>query len=223
VPRLAVALCASALAAACATPQSDALRESPAPLPVRAQVIDVPFYAQEDLQCGPASLAMVMTWSGLPARPDELTAQVYTEQRRGSLQLSLLAAARRHGRLAVQISGMHELAAELAAGNPVVVLQNLGLSWYEVWHYAVAIGYDTEAGEVFLHTGPRAARAVPMPLFERTWARSGYWGLVVTAPDRLPALDDPTRLRAAIAGLERSGRAAEAEQATAALAARALR
>ncbi len=211
------------LAAACATPQTDALRASPAPLPVRAQVVDVPFFAQEELQCGPASLAMVMTWSGLATRPDELVAQVYTEQRRGSLQLSLVASARRAGRLAVQISGVRELAAELAAGNPVIVLQNLGLSWYEQWHYAVAIGYDAEAGEVLLHTGQRAARAVPMPVFERTWARSGYWGLVVTAPDRLPALADPARLQAAIAGLERSGRSDAAARANAALAARALR
>lgn len=183
----------------------------------------MPFFPQDDLQCGPASLAMALSWSGLPTTPDELVAQVYTEQRQGSLQLSIVAAARRRGRLAVRIESVRELAAELAAGNPVLVLQNLGLGWYEVWHYAVAIGYDTESGQVVLHTGTRAARAVPMAVFERTWARSGYWGLVITAPDRLPALDDETRLRAAIAGLERAGRDAEAAQANAALAARAVR
>ena len=183
----------------------------------------MPFFAQDDLQCGPASLAMVLSFSGLPTRPEELVAQVYTEQRRGSLQLSIVAAARRRGRLAVRIDGLRELAAELHAGNPVLVLQNLGLGWYPVWHYAVAIGYDTESGQIVLHTGTRASRSVPMPVFERTWARSGYWGLVVTAPNRLPALEDDTRLRAAIAGLERAGKQAEAEQANAALAKRALR
>jgi hypothetical protein len=166
---------------------------------------------------------MLLSWSGDPTQPDELVSQVYTEGRLGSLQLSIVASARRHGRLAVRIDGVRELAAELAAGNPVLVLQNLGLGWYPVWHYAVAIGYDTTNAEIVLHTGTRAARAVPMRLFERTWARSDYWGLVVTAPDRLPALSDETRLRAAIAGLERSGRAAEAAQANAALAARSLR
>ncbi|MEX2208009.1 MAG: PA2778 family cysteine peptidase [Myxococcota bacterium] len=183
----------------------------------------MPFFAQDDLQCGPASLAMALSWSGLPTSPDELVAQVYTEQRRGSLQLSIVAAARRRGRLAVRVDGMRELAAELAAGNPVLVLQNLGLGWYPVWHYAVAIGYDTESGQVVLHTGRRASRSVPMPVFERTWARSGHWGLVVTRPDRLPALDDETRLRAAIAALERAGRNAEAAQANAALARRSPR
>ncbi len=192
-------------------------------MPPRAEVPDVPFFAQEDLQCGPASLAMVLAWSGLAIRPDDLVSQVYTEQRRGSLQLSIVASARRQGPLAVRIESVRELASELAAGNPVLVLQNLGLGWYPVWHYAVAIGYDTSSGEVVLHTGTRPARPVPMPVFERTWARSGYWGLVVTPPDRLPALADETRLRAAVVGLERSGKRAEAEQANAALALRALR
>jgi ABC-type bacteriocin/lantibiotic exporter with double-glycine peptidase domain len=192
-------------------------------LPVHADVSGVRFFPQDELQCGPASLAMVLTFSGLAVRPDELVDQVYTEQRRGSLQLSIVAAARRHGRLAVRIANVRELAAELAAGNPVLVLQNLGLAWYPVWHYAVAIGYDTGTGEVVLHTDKRPARAVPMPVFERTWARAGYWGLVVTRPDRLPALDDETRLRAAVTGLERAGRGAEAEQANSALAERALR
>jgi ABC-type bacteriocin/lantibiotic exporter with double-glycine peptidase domain len=192
-------------------------------LPVRADVADVPFFPQDELQCGPASLAMVLAFSGLAIRPDELVDQVYTEQRRGSLQLSIVSAARRHGRLAVRIANLRELAAELAAGNPVLVLQNLGLDWYPTWHYAVAIGYDAEAGQIVLHTDTRPARAVPMPVFERTWARGGYWGLVVTRADRLPALDDEIRLRAAVTGLERAGRRAEAEQANAALAERPVR
>jgi len=187
-----------------------------------ADVPGVPFFAQDALLCGPAALAMVLAWSGLAIGPDELVAEVYTEKRHGSLQLSIVSAARRHGRLAVRISNVRELAAELAAGNPVLVLQNLGLGWYPVWHYAVAIGYDTGTGEIVLHTDTRPARAVPMPVFERTWARGGDWGLVVTRPDRLPALDDETRLRAAVTGLERAGRAAEAEQAKTALAQRGL-
>jgi ABC-type bacteriocin/lantibiotic exporter with double-glycine peptidase domain len=186
-------------------------------------VADVPFFAQDALQCGPASLAMLLSFGGLATSPDDLVEEVYTEQRRGSLQLSIVASARRHGRLAVRIDGMRELAAELAAGNPVLVLQNLGLGWYPVWHYAVAIGYDTASGEIVLHTGTRAARAVPMRVFERTWARSDFWGLVVTPPDRLPALADETRLRAAVVGLERAGRKAEAEEANAALARRFVR
>jgi len=164
----------------------------------------VPFFAQEELQCGPAALAMALGWSGLAVTPAELEPQVYTEERQGSLQLSVVAAARRAGRLAVQIHGLHELAAELAAGNPVIVLQNLGLDWWEVWHYAVAVGYDLDENVVILNSGALERRRVPLATFDRTWRRASEWGLVVTPPDRPPALRDPERLRAARDALTRA-------------------
>ena len=180
----------------------------------------MPFFAQEELQCGPAALAMALDWSGLALTPAELAPQVYTEERKGSLQLSLVAAARRAGRLAVQVHGLRELAAELAAGNPVVLLQNLGLDWWHVWHYSVAVGYDLDRNVMILNSGAEERREVPLSTFDRTWRRAQEWGLVVTPPQRLPALRDPERLRAAIEALERVGRTAEAETARAALAAR---
>jgi hypothetical protein len=54
----------------------------------------------------------------------------------------MIGAARRHGRLAYLITGPDSMFEEVAAGHPVIVLQNLGLSWYPVWHYAVVVGYD---------------------------------------------------------------------------------
>jgi ABC-type bacteriocin/lantibiotic exporter with double-glycine peptidase domain len=192
------------LLCACATPGARALRESPGDLPPRADVSGVPFFAQEELQCGPAALAMALGWSGLPVTPAELAPQVYTEERQGSLQLSVVSAARRAGRLAVQIRGLRELFAELAAGNPVIVLQNLGLDWWQVWHYAVAVGYDLEKSVVILSGGARERRELPLSTFERTWRRAGEWGLVVTPPDRPPALRDAERLRAAREALARA-------------------
>jgi hippurate hydrolase len=184
-------------------------------LPVRAEVADVPFFAQDELQCGPASLAMALSWSGLPTTPDELVAQVYTEQRRGSLQLSIVAAARRRGRLAVRIDGLRELAAELAAGNPVLVLQILGLGWYPVWHYAVAIGYDTGGGQVVLHTGRGPARSVPMPSSGALGALR-LLGLVVTRAGPHPALADEIAPARGDRRARARGHGAEAAQANAA-------
>jgi hypothetical protein len=36
---------------------------------------------------------------------------------------------------------------EVAAGNPVLVLQNLSFAWAPVWHYAVVMGYDADAAQ----------------------------------------------------------------------------
>ncbi|MCG6869603.1 MAG: PA2778 family cysteine peptidase [Gammaproteobacteria bacterium] len=177
------------------------------------RVVGVPFHPQETRQCGPAALAMVLEWSGEDADPDALSDEVYSPRLGGSLQASLVAGARRHGRVAFSVSGAADLTRELDAGNPVIVLQNLGLSWAPVWHYAVVIGYDEAANTVTLHTGISEARRLPESVFEKTWARSGYWGLLVLPPGRVPATADEATYLLAVAGLEQAGRHEAAEAA----------
>ncbi len=157
------------------------------PLPARASVEGVPFFPQQEDQCGPAALAMALAWSGLETGPDALRPWVYTESLRGSLQPALTAAARRAGRIALAVTGEEALRREIAAGHPVIVLQNLGLDWAPLWHYAVVIGYDRDRDEVRVHSGTEADRRVAGELFRRTWRRAGEWGLVVLPPERLPA------------------------------------
>ncbi|MDX1425912.1 MAG: PA2778 family cysteine peptidase, partial [Kiloniellales bacterium] len=142
--------------AACTTPQTAALIEAPGDLPSSAAVEDVPFFPQEDYYCGPAALATVLAWSGLPATPEELVDRVYTPERQGTLRSDVLAAARREGRLAVPVASLRDMMAEIAAGHPVLVFQNLSLSWYPQWHYAVAVGYDLGRREITLRSGREA-------------------------------------------------------------------
>ncbi len=195
---------------ACAGPQTAQLVQDPGDLPPRAEVAEVPFYAQERYYCGPAALAMVLTWSGLPVTQEDLVPQVYTPGREGSLQNDVLTAARRNGRLAVPVGTLPDLLAEIAAGHPVLVFQNLALDWVPQWHYAVAIGYDLEDRVLILHSGLDARRVTPLDTFEHTWKRGAYWALVVLPPDQLPARAEETAVLRAAAGLERSGRVDEA-------------
>ncbi|EGB15590.1 Tetratricopeptide TPR_1 repeat-containing protein [Pseudodesulfovibrio mercurii] len=183
------------------------------------RVLDVPFYPQEDYQCGPAALAMAMTWSGLPVTPDDLTAQVYTPSQKGSIQPDMITAARRNGRMAYVIHGADRLSAEIAGGNPVVVLQNLGLSWYPVWHYAVVVGLDRDADEILLNSGLTRNRRTPWRVFENTWGPD-FWGLLVLPPSRLPVTAKETEWLNGAVGLERARQWAAAEEAYAAAAAR---
>ena len=64
-------------------------------VPARVELNRVPFYPQEAYQCGPATLAMALTWSGLPVTPDEVKDQVYTPSRKGSLQIAMVSAFRK--------------------------------------------------------------------------------------------------------------------------------
>jgi tetratricopeptide (TPR) repeat protein len=201
-------------------PQSDALqREGGADLPPRAELDTVPFFAQEEYQCGPAALAMALNAAGIAATPDALTEQVYIPARKGSLQVEMLASARRHGLLAYELAPeLKDVLAEVAAGNAVIVLQNQGLwSFHPYWHYAVVIGYDLEKKQVLLHSGTRARRAMAMGLFEFLWIDGRRWAMIALAPGRLPASAREGSYATAAAALEQTGRIAEAHRAYEAL------
>ncbi len=172
--------------------------------PARMRIESVPFFAQPAHQCGPAALAMALNWSGVAVTPEQLLAEVYTPDRRGSLQMDLVSAARRRGRLAYPIRGMGALLTETDAHHPVIVLLNLGLSWFPRWHYAVVVGYDLPAQEVLLHTGDTPYRSMALRTFRNTWARSDSWGLLVLPPGELPARANEETLLTAIVGLEKA-------------------
>lgn len=166
-------------------PLSEGTRAS---VPSRLVLDEVPFHGQRQYQCGPATLAMMLGHAGRPAAVDELIPQVFLPGREGSVQPEMLAAVRRHGRIPFVIPGsMDALVQETAAGHPVAVLQNLSLSWWPAWHYAVVVGYDLEREVLVLHSGETPFREVEQGRFDATWARSDRWAFVVLPPGDLPA------------------------------------
>jgi len=179
-------------------------------LPPQQEIGGVPFFPQEQYQCGPAVLAMALTWSGVATTPEKLAPEVFTAARKGSLQADIIGGVRRNGRVAYPIAGMAQLVEELAAGHPVIVLQNLGLSWIPVWHYSLAFGYDLKAETILLHSGKFPRKRTSFKVFERTWARSDHWGLLVLPPGMLPRTADEIDYLSAVAGLERTAHRQEA-------------
>lgn len=119
--------------------------------------------------------------------------------------MDLLGAARRRGFLALPVRNYKSLFKEIADGHPVVVLQNLGLSWYPKWHYAVAIGYDLEASRLILHSGSDEADTMRMKRFDLSWELAEYWGVVVLPPTLLSNTADEVDHLEAAAALERLG------------------
>ncbi|MDE2260303.1 MAG: PA2778 family cysteine peptidase [Betaproteobacteria bacterium] len=147
----------------------------------------MPFFPQEQYQCGPATLATTLRFSGADVTPDALVPQVYTPGLKGSLQLDLVGAARRAGRIPYRIAPtLTALFEELSAGNPVLVLQDLGLLTQE-WHYAVAVGYDRDTEMITLQSGDLPALQMSWARFDKTWISGKRWGIVTLTPDRIPA------------------------------------
>jgi predicted double-glycine peptidase len=192
--------------AGCATrmPQTAALQTAwPADLPQQTQITTVPFIAQEYYQCGPAALAMVAQHAGVQQSLDTWVQQVYLPARQGSLQSEMLAASRRNGLPAYVLAPrLDALLREVAAGNPVLVLQNLALSFSPVWHYAVVIGFDAGQGNVTLHSGRTEKLQMPLTTFERTWARADHWAMVALPPQRLPVTADADAYVTSVVALE---------------------
>lgn len=180
-------------------------------LPLQASVTGVPLIEQQDNYCGPASLAMVLSWSGTPITQKEIASQVFSPGANGSYRTDLISSARRHGQLAVEISTLPALLGEIAAGHPVVVFQNLGLKWLPKWHFAVATGYDLETEQIVLHSGGPEPLTMELSLFERVWRRGDNWALVVLPPDLLPVSVNQLKILQAAASLERTGSLVAAE------------
>jgi tetratricopeptide (TPR) repeat protein len=199
--------------AGCATPQTDSVLQQRGALPPRVELQNVVFYPQAENECGPASLAMALDASGVKVKPEQLTPIVFTPGREGSLQNDMLSASRRNGRVAYPIKTLRAILAEVAAGTPVVVFQNLALSWYPQWHYAVAIGYDLDKEEIILHSGLTARERMAMTTFEHTWERAGSWAIAVLPPNRLPATAEPATYFKAVEGLEQAHKYEAAAQA----------
>lgn len=204
-PAAAGVLLLATLLTGCATPQVTALLAQPSlALPERAELSSVPFYPQELYQCGPAALATALAHGGVATSPEALVSQVYLPERQGSLQTEMLAAARRHGLVAYRLAPrLEDLLEEVAAGTPVVVLQNLAFTFVPRWHYAVVIGYDRAGEEIILRSGTTQRLVMTLSNFERTWARSHYWAMVAVAPERLPATAAEDAYVAAAVALER--------------------
>ena len=97
-------------------------------LPPAVELVDVPFFAQEDYQCGPAALATMLNQRGVLTTPGALKDKVYIPSREGSLQVEMVAAARNHEMLVyplqprleavlAEVAATDEMAAQAAVGE----------------------------------------------------------------------------------------------------------
>lgn len=197
-----VAIAQLALSACAVGPERQVLRAAGSPV----ELVQVPFFPQDEYQCGPAALATVLVHSGVEATPQQLVSRVYVPDRQGSLQAEMLAATRSQGRVPYVLpQSLAPILAELRRGQPVLLLQNLGLDRWPVWHYAVLIGFDPAAEKFILRSGitrREASRAVP---FLASWDRGGRWSMVAVKAGEPPAGADVLSWLRAVAPFESTG------------------
>lgn len=186
-------------------------------LPLQQQ-LDVPFFPQSKYHCGPAALAGIFNFYEKNSTPDGIAKQIYLPEKKGSLQLEVKAAIRQAELLPYQLSPhpsserlsgenqpFNKLLTEIAAGRPVLVLQNLGFDWWPQWHYAIVVGYKLDSNEVILHSGTIENYHISINTFINTWRRANYWALLPLPPSELPATTKAPYFIKAAADLESTG------------------
>ncbi|MBF6057425.1 PA2778 family cysteine peptidase [Thiomicrorhabdus heinhorstiae] len=210
------------LAGCSSTPQTNALPEAlPITISHHVELSEVPFFPQKAYQCGPAALATMLSYRELAVTDKELVSKVYLPQRRGSVQIEMIATARSYGMLAYPLEpNLKNIVQEVAAGNPVLVFQNLSLPFWPQWHYAVVVGYDLDEKRLILRSGDIKRHDMSMATFERTWDRAKDWAYVIMKPGIIPVTADAVKYVLANHDLEGSGFASEALQGYRAAAAR---
>ncbi len=203
--RVTLAVVLAVAASGCAVQSAAIQSEWPADLPDRAELDATPFFPQIDYHCGPAALATAVGAAGVVADPAAVAERIFLPARKGTLQVEMIAGVRREGLVATRIPPtLDALLREVAAGNPVVVLQNLGLSISPAWHYAVVVGYDRDAREIVLRSGTVRRELMSMRTFEHTWARAGSWAFVALQPGRWPVTARQEDVVEAAVGFERA-------------------
>lgn len=165
----------------------DLLNSPPANIPLQHELTETAFFPQEEYQCGPAALATILTSEGIDVVPQDLTTKVYLPEKKGSLQVEMIATARSYQLMPYKLnSDIKAIIEEVNSGRPVLVFQNLGLNWYPVWHYAVVIGYELDNQLLILRSGTEKRHQVSFQTFERTWQRGNYWAYVFVKPNEVP-------------------------------------
>lgn len=177
-------------AGGCARPGLDAVRADIAAGHGHL-IASVPFSPQDEYQCGPAALAMVLQYYGASVTQDEITRELYLPSLRGTLNLDLEFYARRRGFQARAFEGtLAQVKEEIRRDRPLIVFQDLGArlpgtvpgGLWSIPHFAVLLGYDDRAQAVVLHSGTTAYRLLSYAEFERTWAARRGWTLLITGP-----------------------------------------
>ncbi len=141
-------------------------------------LLEVPFVAQRADGCAAAALAMVLRYWGDPAPESELAAALPGRGDTGVAGSRLVEVARKRGHEAVAYRGdMEHLRGQLAKGRPLIVALGAGRRRF---HDVVVIGLDDQERLVVVNDPERgASRRLPARTFEKQWAESGYWTLLV--------------------------------------------
>lgn len=144
-------------------------------------ISDVPFFPQEEYQCGPASLASVLTYWNIHAEPEEIGRKIFSTSARGTLTIDMMLYTQKKGLHVEQFKGtMEALRNYVDSGYPLIVLVDNGISVFQMNHFMVVTGYNDYG--VIVNSGQSQNKFLPEKNFIAAWKKTDYWTLLIKKP-----------------------------------------
>lgn len=138
----------------------------------------VPFFPSEEFQCGPSSLAMVLSFWGMNITPETIAKDIYSEGARGTADFDMLIFAQKKGFKATQYSGsIEDIKEKIKAQKPLIVMTDEGFWFYKKYHYMVVVGFDDS--NVIVNSGTEQHKKIDFESFTKKWGKTGYWTLLI--------------------------------------------
>jgi ABC-type bacteriocin/lantibiotic exporter with double-glycine peptidase domain len=138
----------------------------------------VPFYPQEDYQCGPASLAGVLNYLGLGTTPEKIAQDIFSKSAGGTLTIDMVLYAQEKGFSAMDYSGsIKDLQEKIVAGAPIVVMVDSGFWVWQKNHFMVVVGYNDDG--IVANSGRNERQFIANDRFLDIWRRTGFWSLLI--------------------------------------------
>lgn len=169
------------LLSACAQRQVTTL--TPSPSAKGNILLEVPFFPDRSDQCGPSTLASVLSYWGTAVKPGLLKKEIYSTGLKGSLSIDLLLAARSRGMSVEMFNGsLSRVKKELDAGHPLIAFVNYGFRLLPIGHFMVLTGYDDSRQAFYAHSGANKNTVLPYNKFASKWEKTGRWTLLILPP-----------------------------------------
>jgi len=141
-------------------------------------IANVPFYAQEAYQCGPASLAGLMNYWKINVTPDDIAKEIYSKSAKGTLNIDMVIYPQKKGLTAEQyLGGMKDLKKNIDSGYPLIVLVDYGFWVVRADHFMVVVGYNENG--VIVNSGKDKGKFIPEEDFIKTWEKTKFWTLLI--------------------------------------------
>jgi len=153
--------------------------------PKSFKIDDVPRIKQLTNYCGPAVVSAVFKHFGREISQETVGKAVYDPSSRATSGSDMLLFGQENGFAAYSWnSGIEDVKSKLAAGLPVIVLQQNSLTDTS-GHYRVLTGYD-DASSKFYAMDPYYDEITELsyPKCEQLWHPTGHWALIYVPPAR---------------------------------------